>query len=585
MNPKTKNYIVDFIRVKHPQSPPQLGALLKFIADPTHSMNLQKIMHRAHMEILAEWKTFTEPRRVEFPHIDTQPPSPLNSANVTPFPKASPPITTGSYAMDDTNKAGADSSVPPLQNPSHAPSRPQQAATPPQPSALPRHTPLSPSQSAPSPAPHAGSTVASSGSASTTHVAPTPAAPKPTVSMNVSFRLQNAKVGVPYASGIDVTTPNLSDIAIVKVDGLSDVGLHFDSAAMKVVGNPTKSGDFAVVVWFSKLGDSAQIPSKCNLTINPDPKSLWQNTPSDQCGLYAKPDEDKWLITAPDHVLVGASKRGRSHAHTGIYRDDDFFIGHVKETGWDISVVSDGAGSCKFSRRGSELICKDGGERLHLLLSGDDGKKLTDAVADYKAALDAGQAVDTAEAAIRNALWTTIGYAAHHATKRLQDEMAGRTDLNAVMKDYSSTALFGIAKKFSFGTLCAAYWVGDGAVAVMKEDGTHILLGEADGGEYSGQTRFLSPEFVKPDELTKRLRFALVPDFKALVLMTDGVSDPYFETDAGLNNASKRKELWDELEGSVDLSKRDDKLDERMLSWLDFWSAGNHDDRTLSLIY
>ena len=90
---------------------------------------------------------------------------------------------------------------------------------------------------------------------------------------------------------------------------------------------------------------------------------------------------------------------------------------------------------------------------------------------------------------------------------------------------------------------------------------------------------------MKAEELAKRLRFALVPDFKALVLMTDGVSDPYFETDAGLNNTDKWQVLWDELEGAVELSKRGEELDERMLSWLDFWSAGNHDDRTLSLIY
>lgn len=483
--------------------------------------------------------------------------------------------------MNDQIKTGATPPVMPHPAPLPSRTQTQQAGTAPQMPSIPKQPPAAPTPTVP----QLGSNISPTRPAATAPTSPTPVIPKPAVSMNVSFRMLNAKVGIPYASALEVTTPNVTDIAIVKVDGLENAGLAFDSATMKVVGNPTKSGDFSLIVWFSKLGDSAQIASKCNLTVNPDPKSLWQNTPSDSSGLYAKPDEDKWLIKSPDHVLVGASKRGRSHAHTGIYRDDDFFIGHVKETGWDISVVSDGAGSCKYSRRGSELICKDGGERLHLLLSGDDGKKLTDAVADYKAALDAGQAVDAAEANIRNALWTTIGYAAHHATKRLQDEMADRTDLNAVMKDYSSTALFGIAKKFSFGTLCAAYWVGDGAVAVMKEDGTHILLGEADGGEYSGQTRFLSPEFVKPDELTKRLRFALVPDFKALVLMTDGVSDPYFETDAGLNNASKWKELWDELEGSVDLSKRGDKLDERILSWLDFWSAGNHDDRTLALIY
>ncbi len=577
---KPEQYIVEFIKATHLNSPSLLGALKKFMTDPTYSMNLKKIMDRAHTEILQEWRSFKDQERDLFPPLEESSAPQVDASSETPFPQESPQVTTGSHAVDDQYRPGDTPSAPPQQSPALAPSLRHQVSTPPEFPTLPRQMPAAPSQAGPSPSRQSG--VASVSSAT---VAPVPVAPIPTASVNVSFRLQNAMVGVQYASNVETTTPNVPDIAIVKVDGLAEVGLYFDSTAMKVVGSPSKSGDFVVVVWFSKMGESAQIPSKCNLTINPDPKSLWQNTPSDQNGLYAKPDEDKSLITSPDHILVGASKRGRSHAHTGIYRDDDFYIGHVEETGWDISIISDGAGSCKYSRRGSELICKGGGERLHHLLSGDNGKQLTDVVADYKAALDAGQAVDAAEIAVRNALWTTIGYAVHHATKRLQDEMTSKADLKAVMKDYSSTAIFGIAKKFSFGTLCAAYWVGDGAVAVMKADGTHILLGEADGGEYSGQTRFLGPEFVKPEELAKRLRFALVPDFKALMLMTDGVSDPYFETDSGLNNPGKWNALWEELDTSVELSMRGEKLDGRLLLWLDFWSAGNHDDRTLTLIY
>ncbi len=579
MEPKTEQYIEDFLLGQFPseQDRPNKEDIQKFVK----LSSCDKIMTTAHQSLLAEWNSFKPKSELWEPErFDDSPPPPL-----PPCALASPHTPAPAQGAADVHNPVKSASVGHQQSPSpshgksttttQAPAQPRASvqaltqavqnlhspAVVPSPSVLPASPVKSPSLPAPV------------------------AQPKPPSAMIISFRLQNAKVGVPYANTIEVASPNVQDIAIVKVDGLADVGLQFDSGAMKVVGSPTKSGDFSFVVWFSKLGDSAQIPSKCNLTINPDPKSLWQNTPSDQEGLYAKPDEEKWLIKSPDHLLIGASKRGRSHAHTGIYRDDDFYIGHVKETAWEISVVSDGAGSCRYSRRGSEVICKEGGEQLHLLLSGDGGKKLTDAVADYKAAMDAGQPREAAEAAIRNALWTTIGYAVHHATKRIQEETTSRADLNAIMKDYSSTALFGITKKFSFGTLCAAYWVGDGAVAVLKADGTHVLLGEADGGEYSGQTRFLSPEFVKPEELAKRLRFALVPDFKALVLMTDGVSDPYFETDAGLNNADKWKALWDELEGAVELSKRGDNLDERMLSWLDFWSAGNHDDRTLSLIY
>ena len=36
----------------------------------------------------------------------------------------------------------------------------------------------------------------------------------------------------------------------------------------------------------------------------------------------------------------------------------------------------------------------------------------------------------------------------------------------------------------------------------------------------------------------------IVPDFTALFLMTDGVSDPKFETDANLKSYDKWNELW-----------------------------------------
>lgn len=45
------------------------------------------------------------------------------------------------------------------------------------------------------------------------------------------------------------------------------------------------------------------------------------------------------------------------------------------------------------------------------------------------------------------------------------------------------------------------------------------------------------PEIFKDaTALYQRLRFYIVDDFTALFLMSDGVSDPKFETDANLNN-------------------------------------------------
>ena len=69
--------------------------------------------------------------------------------------------------------------------------------------------------------------------------------------------------------------------------------------------------------------------------------------------------EDNVTVFAPlndKHILV-SSKRGRSHANVGSFREDDFAFADL-DNGWSIVVVADGAGSAKFSRHGSSIACK-----------------------------------------------------------------------------------------------------------------------------------------------------------------------------------------------------------------------------------
>jgi hypothetical protein len=51
-----------------------------------------------------------------------------------------------------------------------------------------------------------------------------------------------------------------------------------------------------------------------------------------------------------------------------------------------------------------------------------------------------------------------------------------------------------------------------------------------DGGEFSGQTRFLTMREVIADgsEMLRRIKFKLFDKFTMLALMTDGISDPKF---------------------------------------------------------
>ena len=117
---------------------------------------------------------------------------------------------------------------------------------------------------------------------------------------------------------------------------------------------------------------------------------------------------------------------------------------------------------------------------------------------------------------------------------------------------------------------------------------TADMLGMPDEGEFAGQTRFLTmPEiFSDSNSFYNRCRFKIYPDFTALMLMTDGVSDPKFETDANLQNIDMWDALWKDLaDNGVELTDDNEKSREQLLEWLNFWDRGNHDDRTIAILY
>ena len=73
--------------------------------------------------------------------------------------------------------------------------------------------------------------------------------------------------------------------------------------------------------------------------------------------------------------------------------------------------------------------------------------------------------------------------------------------------------------------------------------------------------------------------------------MSDGVSDPMFETDANLANPQKWDEFWENLAGknddgvAVHLTDDNEESKNELLKWLDFYIGGNHDDRTIAILY
>lgn len=323
-----------------------------------------------------------------------------------------------------------------------------------------------------------------------------------------------------------------------------------------------------------------------------DPRKLWKDLPVNWDSMpeprYKKDDSQAEYVKVecladgtPQKDIVAASKRGRSHSQEAKPRDDHFKLYHM-DNGWYIMAVADGAGSAKFSREGSRLACEEVVNYCSSQLS--SSKPFEDAIFQYN--LHKDESENEARKTVGDYIYKIVGSAAFKAHKAINAEAALK-QIN--VKQYATTLLLAICKKFEFGWFIANFWVGDGAICLYdRKKHTSKILGVPDEGEYAGQTRFLtmSEIFTDSTSLYKRLRFNIVDDFTALFLMSDGVSDPKFETDANLNNTDKWDALWDDLkQNGVDLTDDNEETKDQLLSWLDFWSPGNHDDRTIAILY
>ncbi|MBK6737838.1 MAG: protein phosphatase 2C domain-containing protein [Haliea sp.] len=394
-----------------------------------------------------------------------------------------------------------------------------------------------------------------------------------------SFRLKGGKlqVGVPFDGRIEALDGAPNSVAhIISVKIPPELGLVADeSDAANLIGTPKVSGD--VTIGFDYMIDPegvirAPLTSSVSVFINHNPKSLWKNLDSDQSDPHWKPDSDADVLQLSDRTIVAVSKRGRSHAHEGKFREDDFRIVRSETSGWIIVAVADGAGSAAKSRLGSKIAVNTAVDVLLEKLNGPDGQILEEFVASWQR----GEASE--ESVVSVGLYAVLGIAVFEACKALEAEAS---ICGVPAKELSTTLLITAYKPTDFGHVFATYWVGDGGVGVYLKNGDVRLLGKVDSGEFAGQTRFLDYKVMTTEEIASRLRFTVVEDFKALIAMTDGITDPYFTTDHNLECGA----YWDKLWGEIAPPLGTEKPEVALLAWLDFWSAGNHDDRTIAVLW
>ncbi len=355
-------------------------------------------------------------------------------------------------------------------------------------------------------------------------------------------------------------------------------GLTFDGAVL--TGIPLQAGDYVIEFSCQLKSFSERVPGRTRLTVNPDPRDLWKDLPTDPALPFPKPNTAAASLTDAPLTVLAASRRGRSHAHNGSFRDDEFTIDYFSEGGWYLLAVADGAGSAKFSRRGSQIAC----ETVQRVMA---EQFRSAAVAGINRIVEAWAATPNGETEkeARSEFYRILGHAAIQSRKAIE---AASMDHAAALKDFNTTLIIVLARPTPQGWFIASFSVGDGGagLAGVPTD-VPCLLTTPDGGEFAGQTVFLTMKeaLATGDAILKRLQLRLVPSFAALMVMTDGVSDPRFASDDAMAQPETWQSLWSEVSLALPLEADPPAQAEALLEWLNFWSTGNHDDRTLAILY
>ncbi len=419
----------------------------------------------------------------------------------------------------------------------------------------------------------------------------------------MSFPIQNGTVGKAYTSKIDFKTLNITDLIFEEFQGLEEIGLSFNKIDDAIEGVPIESGENKIKFLFKVDGELETTEpnvKEFSIIINPDPKTLWKDIESDKSDPFWKDDNVSILDIVGDKKIVVASKRGRSHANVGSYRDDDFAYKYFNNSGWTVVAVSDGAGSYSLSRKGSEIACNAVVEYFEKHSDIDLHKEFEDKLLEFDMSRDEVLLNEIQILAKKNLYKATVF--AHNEIKEFADKLAldkpelfNNSKAKSPLDYFHSTLIFTLFKKFDFGYLVLTFGVGDCPIAVVNKDRTITsLMNWLDVGEFGGGTRFITqPEIFHSESnpMATRFNFQIFPDFSYLFLMTDGIYDPKFVVEANLEKNEKWQEFISDLEGNnddkskVNFNYDNEKIDIELSNWMDFWSPGNHDDRTLAIIY
>lgn len=399
--------------------------------------------------------------------------------------------------------------------------------------------------------------------------------PKP-----IRMRIPNIMAGQVFSETISIHDAINGELHIshVHVDD-SFEGCEFGNEPLTISGKASKAGDYNVSLscfLYSSTGEQRPVIGLLKVTVIADPQSLWKNLPADETARFHKPDSNSLRLSNDSIQLLGASVRGRAHAHHGIHRDDDFTLLMADNADqWNVLCVADGAGSCQYSRRGAQIASHKASSVLRETLNSHYGEKLP---VYYKAL--AQEDTPENQQRLQQVYQQTMVKAVYSAAMKIQEEV----DQNPgdSFKDYSTTLLLVAHKPLADGHLVFGFWVGDGGAVIYQHNEQVILLGKPDGGQFAGQTRFLDKKMFEDGSVYNRVFLTKVSSMTALILATDGITDPWFDSERQMSEVEKWDTLWSSISPFIQEPDTDAAC-EGITEWLSFWSPGHHDDRSIAI--
>jgi len=273
--------------------------------------------------------------------------------------------------------------------------------------------------------------------------------------------------------------------------------------------------------------------------------TIWRDIePPKEMGDRVDPAAVQALSLPDGWQLIGASRRGKMHAHKGIFREDAFALG--EKDGWHMLVVCDGGGSYSLARVGARVAAEAGVEAMSQVLSAPGDRT----------------PVELGRAALEASL------------KEAWDALKAEADRRAVpLKELSTTFLAALHGQKGEEHLLGGVQVGDGLIVARLASGKWLELGEPDVGEVAGATLFLNSHPWK--DWLDRVKVEKVDGLPGLLAaMCDGVADDFFPYEQHLGR----------LLDLLDKVAKQEQPERALLDLLEYEKRGSFDDRTVALL-